>query len=169
MNNKVYIGIDNGVSGSIGIIFPDKEALFIKTPTKKVFKYTKKKQKVTRIDYTALVNILSVNITQEYKNNCFILLERPMVNPGRFVATSSALRSLEATLIALEQLSLPYQFIDSKEWQKELLPKGAKGAELKTASLEVGSRLFPHLKDLFSKQKDSDGMLIAEYAKRKNY
>jgi hypothetical protein len=87
-----------------------------------------------------------------------------MVNSTRFNATLSAIRALEATLIALEQAQWPYEYIDSKEWQKELLPKGLKGSdELKNASLDIGKRLFPEL----NIKKDADGLLIAEYLRRK--
>ena len=45
-------------------------------------------------------------------------------------------------------------YIDSKEWQKELLPSGCKGEELKTASRDIGCRLFPKYKDLIIKLID---------------
>ena len=108
------------------------------------------------------------------------MIERPMVNPCRFTATVSAVRALEATLIVLEALAIPYEYIDSKEWQRELLPKGlwkakltktgrtvqkAESADLKFASIEVAKRLFPNAPTL--KVGDADGMLIAEYARRK--
>jgi hypothetical protein len=87
-----------------------------------------------------------------------------MVNSTRFNASLSAIRALEATLIALEESKLPYEYIDSKEWQKHLLPKGLKGSdELKKASLDIGKRLFPSLE----LKKDADGVLIAEYLRRK--
>jgi len=91
----------------------------------------------------------------------FCLLERPMVNPGRFKATASALRALEATLIVLERLNIPFQYIDSKEWQRHLLPKGIEKDELKKAALDVARRLFPSVQT-----KDADSLLIAEYARR---
>jgi hypothetical protein len=88
-----------------------------------------------------------------------------MVNSTRFNATLSAIRALEATLIALERSQFPYEYIDSKEWQKVLLPKGLKGSdELKAASLDIGKRLFPSL-DI---KKDADGLLIAEYMRRRD-
>lgn len=86
-----------------------------------------------------------------------------MVNPGRFLATASALRACEATLIVIESLKIPYQWIDSKEWQKALLPSGLKGPQLKKASKEIGLRLFPNIQ---LKHEDYDGLLIAEYARR---
>jgi len=79
----------------------------------------------------------------------------------------SAIRALEATLIVIESLKISLAYIDSKEWQKPLLPNGTKGgAEQKKASLDIGSRMFPQFKEEFKKQKDADGMLIAEYCRR---
>lgn len=163
---KVYIGIDNGVTGSIGIC-TDGGATIFKTPVHSCLSYTKKKQNITRIKTEELKDLLKVN-TLNQRPLSFCLIERPMVNPGRFKATVSALRALEASLIVLEDLEIPYQYIDSKEWQKALLPSGLKGpAELKKASMEIACRLFPHLKDRIIKHKDGDGLLIAEYARRK--
>ena len=49
--------------------------------------------------------------------------------------------------------------------QKDMLPKGCKGEELKKASLDIGNRLFPSFKTV--KHPDRDGLLIAEWARRK--
>ena len=162
---KVYLGIDNGVSGSIGIITPT-EISNHKTPVFTQQDYVKKKANITRVDTIELLRILKEAIGDYKTEEVVIGIERPMVNPQRFVATKSALRALEATLVTIEQLGLPYQFLDSKEWQKVMLPKGATGEELKTVSLDIGKRLFPHLdtKGL----KDFDGILIAEYLRKTN-
>ena len=40
--------------------------------------------------------------------------------------------------------------------------------ELKKASLDIASRMFPTHIDTIKKQKDGDGILIAEYARLKN-
>lgn len=162
--NKIYFGIDNGVSGTIGVRSDDLTE-FIKTPTKSEQSYTKAKQNITRIKVETLVDFLSSFDTKDW----FAIIERPMVNPGRFKATVSALRAMEATLNVIELLGIPYQYIDSKEWQKVFLPKEAKGEELKTASKDVGCRLFPQFKELITKHGDADGLLIAEFAKRKNF
>lgn len=154
-----YIGIDNGVSGTIGILSKNSLAVSVPTPTRKEQNYTKTKKWVSRIDAPRLHALL-----EPYAGEALVLLERPMVNPGRFVATGSALRALEATLIVLEGLKLKPAFIDSKEWQKALLPPGLKGEALKSAAIDVAYKLFPHL----SRLKDADGLLIAEYCRRKN-
>ena len=159
---KVFIGIDNGVSGSIGIILGD-DSMFLPTPTFSQQNYTKAKQNITRIDVVALQKLLA-----PYKLcKVMVLLERPMVNPQRWVATASALRALEATLGVVELLGYGYDYIDSKEWQKALLPKGSKGDQLKKDSVTIGNRLFPKHEQVIRKQKDADGILIAEYCRRK--
>jgi len=167
MNNKTYIGIDNGVSGSIAFLFPDKEPIFQKVLTKKELNYTKKKGYITRIDFEAMDKFFDKIIYHDLQSQFFVAVERPMVNPTRFKATTSALRSLESILILIEEYNLSFRYIDSKEWQKDLLPAGLRGPELKTGSLEIGNRLYPQFKSV--KHPDRDGLLIAEYCKRKGY
>lgn len=160
--SKIYVGIDNGVSGTIGIVGEGIEPIFVKTPVKKEQDYTKTKKIITRLDYSKFMELFSgLN-----KNDICVVMERVMVNPTRFAATVSALRCHEAELIMIELLGCKHMFIDSKEWQKAMLPKGCTGDELKKASLDIGNRLFPQFEDV--KHPDRDGILIAEYARRKN-
>lgn len=155
---KTYVGIDNGVTGTVTII-GDNRVIHFPMPVKSEQSYTKAKQNITRIDYPALREALWNDIC--VATGVFCLLERPMVNPGRFKATVSAIRALEATLIVLERLSIPFQYIDSKQWQKALLPQGLDKVDLKKAAIDVARRLFPQVKT-----KDADSILIAEYARR---
>lgn len=167
---KTYIGIDNGVTGTISIL-SDDGIEHCPTPIRRELSYTKKKQYITRIDYTELLVLFS-NIIDE--DGIFCLIERPMINPMRWKASMSAIRALETTLIVLEETDIPYQYIDSKEWQNEFLPSGIvknkklKGSKkshlLKKAAVDIAKRLFPKIKT-----KDADSLLIAEYAKRKRY
>lgn len=157
---KTYIGIDNGVSGTIALISADRTE-FIKTPVEKVQDYTKAKKIISRLDALSFKAFLDgVEPSQT-----FALIERPMVNPTRFAATASALRCHEAMLIVIELLGIPYAFCDSKEWQREMLPKGFPDGETKFFSLQVGNRLFPQFREF--KHPDRDALLIAEYARRK--
>lgn len=159
---EISIGIDNGVSGSIGIITKDWSK-YLLTPTFSQQNYTKKKANITRIDWNALYEMLLPYSVL----NTFVLLERPMVNPMRFNASTSALRSLESTLVVIERLKLAHAYLDSKEWQKILLPQGIKGSdELKKASLDIGCRLFPQHAEMIKKHGDADGLLMAEYCRR---
>lgn len=160
---KVYIGVDNGVTGTIGIVGNDIQPMIFHTPVKKEQNYTKKKDNITRVDANGFADILK----QFDASDVMVVMERPMVNPTRFKATTSALRCFEAQLTLIEHLGFAYSYVDSKDWQKVLLPKGIKGAdEQKKASKDIGKRLFPSLADF--KHTDFDGLLIAEYARRAN-
>jgi len=157
-SRRIFIGIDNGVSGAVTILSESGEVfVHIKTPVKNCLNYTKKKAFHNRVNFRELNNTLSNIILA----TPFCMIERPMVNPMRWVASVSALRCLEATEIILEELQIPYQFIDSKEWQKVLLPSGLKGDQLKKAASDVAKRLFPKLNVV-----NADSLLIAEYCRR---
>lgn len=156
---RVFIGIDNGVSGAVTIINENGFVhIHVNTPVKNHLNYTKKKAFINRVDFNELRDILFDNIANDTP---FCMIERPMINPMRFNASISAIRCLEATEIILEELKIPYQFIDSKEWQKALLPSGLKKEELKRAANDVAKRLFPSLNIV-----NSDSVLIAEYCRR---
>jgi len=166
MSHDYHIGIDNGTSGTIGIIGPHGSQ-FIKTPIKKEQSYTKKKAGISRILFHEFRRFLMDNTEV---NKRFAVLERPLINPGMFKTSMSAMRTLEAEVLILESLKIPYMYCDSKEWQRELLPHGTKGSpELKKASMDIGCRLFPEHEVLIKKHKDADGILIAEWARRKNF
>jgi hypothetical protein len=153
-----YVGIDNGTSGSVGIIGSRTD--FFTMPIFTELSYTKEKKNISRINTELLKERLSG------LNNPIVLFERPMVNPGRFAATMSAMRALEATLIIVEQLGYARMYVDSKQWQTEMLPNGLKGDQLKLASKDIGKRLFPQFKDAY--KSDADSILIAEWARRSN-
>jgi hypothetical protein len=165
--NKIHIGIDNGVSGSIGII-PDhtRNAKYFKMPIVKKRDYQKGRVKhINRIDIFMLANNLKNHIDDFAK--CFFLLERPYTNPDHYDTTINAARAMEATLLTLEILGVAdrnIDFIDSKEWQRFFFPSGIRCREnLKRWSLEVGKREFQHINFV----DDADGLLIARYAQIK--
>ena len=165
-NNKLYLGFDNGTTASVGIVKQNCTPSLFSIPTKKELDYTKKKSYISRIDTKILYSIIEKKVADNERHNCLAGLERPMINPGRFKATISAARAFEAVVIVLEMLGIPIVFLDSSEWQKELLPSGLSGKELKKGSLDIGNRLFPMYLDF--KHPDRDGLLIAEYLKRNN-
>lgn len=158
---RAFIGVDNGISGSVGLIYSDGTYEFFRTPIKSAQDYTKKKKMVNRVQHLELTKILS-----KAGEGSMVMIERPMINSTRFHASMSAIRAYEVTITVLESLGLPYEICDSKEWQKPLLPIGAKGDELKKASLDVGNRMFPNTKNI--KHPDCDGMLIALFCKQKH-
>lgn len=165
--HRLFIGIDNGVTGTVGILGEGKP-LFLETPIRKEQNYTKKKDVITRIDIRELTSVLRHASEGLRPDEVVVGMERPMFNPQRYNATVSAARAFEAQLCVIETLGFPLVYLDSREWQKELLPHGVSGPELKKASKDVASRLFPGLSDAISGHGDGDGLLIAEHMRRNN-
>lgn len=159
-----FIGIDNGSTGTIGILDGDT-TIFVETPTTYMLNYQKSKVRhINRVDVPALKKLLE----QYNPLTTRVIIERPMINNFRFQASIAAARSLEATLIVLESLCFGYEYVDSGHWQKVLLPAGVKGApNLKKASKEIGLRMFPMHEETIKKHGDADALLIAEWARRR--
>ena len=165
---NLYIGIDNGVTGSIGFVGTEYDN-FVLTPTIKEQSYTKAKNLITRVDVVALKKLLedTMQSAKVSSNECMVIMERPLINPTMFKASISASRALEATLGIVEQLELPHIYVDSKQWQREMLPKGTTGTpELKKASKDIAERLYPRHKKIIDKHKDAAGLLIARWGKQ---
>ena len=168
MGHKLYIGVDNGTTGTIGWVGENIAPGMILTPTFKEQSYTKAKKIISRIDHMALKSEIIELMAGMIHEDVIVIMERPRINPMQFSTSISAARSLEATLCIVEDLGLPRMYCDSRDWQTVLLPKGTKGSpELKKASMDIGCRLFPSQADLIVKHKDADGLLIAEWARRK--
>jgi len=165
---NLYLGIDNGVTGSYALLDEKGIVLFHgKMPTKSELSYTKAKQNITRLDYPKwLILLHRFENETEAGSRIVATIERPMVNPMRFKASVSAVRCLEAVLIGLECIRATIIYLDSKAWQRDMLPKGIEKDELKVASFQVASRLFPKQETI---TKDiSDSILMAEWSRRKN-
>lgn len=169
MSHKIYIGIDNGVTGTIAWVGDDVESTIIETPVIKEQSYTKAKNIITRIDHVKLSEILGALLVNVTSSEGIVVIERPMINNTRFKASISAARSLESTLCVVENLGIPHMYVDSKDWQRKMLPAGIVGTpELKMASRDIGLRLFPSQNKLIRKHKDADALLIAEWSRREN-
>ena len=155
---RYIVAIDNGISGTVSVIDTEKwTSSFCKTPIYKTLSYTKKPQHIHRINWNELVANLP-------KSDALVVLERPLVNPRMFTATQSALRSLEATLIAVEYLGLDYIYMDSKEWAQEFLSSALIGKEqMKKGSMEVAIKLYPNHRSKIEAHGDGDSLLMARY------
>ena len=163
-DKRYFIGLDNGITGSATILDESKNVLLhAPMPTKRELSYTKTKQYISRLNVDEFKKYL--RILPNY-TNCVCGLERPMVMPGRFKATMSAMRCLEATLIALEDLKVSYFYLDSRQWQKVLLPQGVSGPELKTAALDIARRMYPNVKVT---KDTADSICIAEFLRQEKY
>ena len=180
MSHKWYIGIDNGTTGTIGWVGEGVHPTIIETPVRVEQSYTKSSKNTTRIDHERITALFKEIIGEHDPSEVLVVMERPFTgsfikgkngNGGRggFVANISAARAFEVTLVLVEQAKLPHEIVDSKQWQKVLLPKGVTGSEArKAASKDIGLRLFPDQEEVINQHKDADGLLIAEWARREN-
>lgn len=178
---KLYIGIDNGTTGTIGWVGEGVHPTIIETPVRVEQSYTKSSKKTTRIDHERLTALFKELIGEHDPSEVLVVMERPFTGSftkgrnakdkngdrGGFVANISAARAFEVTLVLVEQAKLPHEIVDSKQWQKVLLPNGVTGSDArKAASKDIGLRLFPDQEKVINKHKDADGLLIAEWARR---
>ena len=156
---RATIAIDNGTSGSIGII-AGPDATFFATPTKEALHYSKKGNAHQRIDVDEFTKALAPFTIMP----CRAYVERPFTAGPMFVNTMLlAARAYEASLIVLEGLGIGYETVDSKGWQAAMLP-GVKGSEnLKKASRLKGCQLYPGLAVYINKHGDADGLLMARH------
>jgi len=180
---NLYIGIDNGATGSVGIISsPSQHVAFFPVPIKTVPNYTKEVQMIGRIHLTELKKEIlgRIPVGDEYNIRC--LIERPFMAPvetiidehGKKVpsvnmiflkSSLNAHRSFEAVIILMESMKIGYEVVDSKAWQKQMLGNRIKGSKaLKEASKLKGIQMFPQFEDVINKHKDADGLLIASFA-----
>ena len=166
--NRTYIGIDNGPSGTVSVIYPDGKWNFRKTPVKNEQDYTKTVKYINRLDWDKFYKMLKS--VKKKSDNILVVLERPLKNSQMFNASISGIRVFEAQLVMIETLGLKFEVIDSKQWQTPLLPKMKKEPnrnkrrkKLKLASQNVGKRLYPGSEKV---HEDADGLLIAEWARR---
>ena len=155
---KTTIGIDNGPTGTIGILNDRFGALFEETPTQPCLHYGKKGTKTQRLNREELLRLL----TLLESSPIMAYLERPFT--GRFPAANiSAARFYEATIISLEDLGIGYRTIDSREWQLPMLGKVKGSANLKKASMMRGIEMFPSHAKAIKSHGDADGLLIASF------
>ena len=157
----IYVGIDNGVTGSVGWI--DKvtgEYGMALTPTMERAGYQKKAKLVRVLDREALIELLGGLLGLSAVR---VIMERPYTGPRRSTEISAA-RFDEHCTEVLERLSIPYEYVDSRQWQSKCLPHGISGsAKRKLFSLQIGSRMYPKVTDTINKRGDADGMFLAHF------
>lgn len=169
-----YIGIDNGVTGSIGWLRSsiDKKdegiriPSLIQTPVINTQDYQKTPAKINRIDHRTLKALFEYifRVSHFTEEPLRVIIERPFIAPNRFKQIASGMRALEATLISLElaqeaypSVKMKLMFTDVREWRKILGFQG-KAADTKVECQKYGEKHFPGLK---GNSKDYDGLLIA--------
>ena len=168
-SSSVFIGIDNGSTGSIGIQVYNANGVrtkyrFMETPTFMMQDYQKRAKRISQLDFDVLRRML-----RRYRDEgCEIhtAMERPTT--GKFFNTmicAARIHQQYIDLFTFMRVPMP-QVIDSKQWQEKFLPHGTRKEGLKRASLELALRRWPKYADVMSKHKDADGMWICEWMRK---
>jgi hypothetical protein len=170
MTDKLYVGIDNGVTGAMAALDAEGRIVHLAPlPVKTV-------GRMTTLD-TSEFRAQLTKITNGYRPH--ILVEAAqMFSPGKKALTSTW--CCYGSLMALLD-GYPWEPINPQTWQREMFAGHVREVDQKedgkqrkkTASIIVAQRLFPGAKltrSEKSKVLDSnlaDALLIASYARRK--
>lgn len=159
MSAHITAAVDNGSSGSIGILGPDG-SYFEPTPVIESLQ-GKAGKIVKRLDHLTFKELLAVRCDPAKTH---VYLERPFTAGPMFITTSIlAARCYEATLVVLEQLGYGYTTIDSKDWQRAILGDVKGSPALKKASQLRGMQMYPAHAAAIKSHGDADGLLIAHH------
>ncbi len=166
MKNTIFVGIDPGISGAIGLISPSGEASVKDMPIIVMEKKTKtKKGNVAykrEIDKAGLVAILKTLVGY----NVHIFLEKVGVMPGEgsvgAFSFGKGLGIIEGIIAALE---LPVTMVPPPTWKKVMMA-GVAGRD-KNASRFRCQEIFPKVDvKLVKHDGRAESLLLAEYGRR---
>lgn len=149
-----------GITPDSAAWFTPESSDFRPLPVTDVQDFYRCKSIISRVRSMDLLGLLAP-LPVEYATRAII--ERPASSMpfSRHVGT---VRRLEAVLVVLELLTIPYEFVDAKEWQRTVLPSGLKaGAPTRRASMDIGKRLFPQHSETINSIGHADALLLAEF------
>ena len=167
--NKLFIGIDPGSTGAIGMLLPLGAV------------------QVYDLDDPELIGRMQQIAAEVWEHPVIALIERQWTRPG-FRPVDNLLVSYGRWMGRLDALGLPYGEITPQQWQAVMFkstqkiyktvkvkkpkpgkPKSKKVLDSKATSLKLARQLFPQVADRLNRKKDSDradALLIAEYCRR---
>lgn len=162
---KLFLGIDNGVSGAIAAIDGEGKVVALQSlPVRKV-------GSDNTLDVVAFSELLAALVTGY---SPYAIAEQAQKFSKGTMALASTWRCWGMIQAVLELSRYPWEPINPSAWQKPMFSGHfrAKDQDTKSVSIEIAGRIFPHqslLPTLKSKRPDSglaDALLIAEFARR---
>ena len=91
---NIYIGWDNGSTGSIGIVSNEDKPIFLETPIRMVPNYTKEIQMIGRLDLVTIKKFLLPFMNTDYQVRC--LIERPFMSPVTAISYEEFMKEVPA-------------------------------------------------------------------------
>lgn len=153
----IYIGIDPGLSGAVGVIYADGAGHVFDTPVCLVD--TKRKY---------LVGAMALLLKPYAEHDeVFAVLENVHSMPKQGVASSFSFGEGKGMWEGiLGAFNIPFDLVSPQRWKKEMLADQGKE---KSAARYKAMQLFPSIATQFARVKDdgrAEALLMAEYGKR---
>jgi crossover junction endodeoxyribonuclease RuvC len=155
----IFIGIDPGLSGAVGVINKDAMVEIFDVPTIEM----KKGKKVGRdYDTNGMADII-----RKYSNeDCTCFLEKVSAMPGQGVTSMFGFgKGYGIWQGIIASFRIPLTLVTPQAWKKEIM----QGIGDKDAARMRAGQLFPSKSSFFSRKKDdgrAEALLIAEYGRR---
>jgi hypothetical protein len=170
MNDRLFIGIDNGISGACAALSPEGNVVYLAPlPVTKV-------GAMTVLD-AAEFQIQLASLCDPYRPH--ILIEPAQLFSAGIKGIASTWMCWGALRAILEISGYSWEPVNPQRWQREMFVDHVRAVDqkedkkAKQASILVAGRLFPGTKLVRTEKSrvpDSglaDALLIAEYARRK--
>ena len=169
----IYLGIDPGVTGAVGVVTSDGDAKAWNLPTK-VRERATENGKVRRcLDPVVLCELLN-----DYDPlGCVVVVERTQAGMKGAIANYSLGHSSGVIMGVLAALGFKFQEVRPQEWKRTFgllatkaergLPKQVRTKQAKGSSRKVAQALFPGVS--LDRVKDdglAEALLLAEWGRR---
>ena len=160
----IYLGIDPGITGAIGVLFPYEEQAVYDLPVMQNVRAAEKGRKRMHLDPGDLTELLSIFDPRE----CRVVVEYTQAGMKGALANYSLGHSSGVIMGVLSSLGFTYDMVRPQEWKKEfkLLKKGKEKRD-KDESRLCAVALFPTL--ALTRKKDhgrAEAILLAEWGRR---
>lgn len=165
MSHSFFVGVDPGADGGVCIMTPSGEILdLFPMPTSQ----GATKREVEAIEIEARVDLVATDLLFNSTEDAaipFVAIEKVGPFPGSSATGAFTFgRNFEAVVTWCKILSYPFELVDPKRWQKEILAGTAKG---KDAVLSWARKSFPDRAALLGKHDGmGDAVAICEFIRR---
>lgn len=183
---RVYIGIDNGISGAIAVVSEDRNAAFVLPIPIVSHSATKRKrdkktgQMVTAVkksnsyDTDGLANLF-VLLRQNYDIRGVYLEQAQVMHRDGKVSAGKVMVGFGIMQGVLAALGIGYSLVAPQTWQSRLI-KGVIGVDTKERAFKVAKTIYPFMHDSLARVNRNgrteindgacDAILLAELALR---
>ncbi len=160
-NNRIYIGVDNGLSGGIAML-QNRKILELTTMPTIVGSNNRNEYDIQEI----------LKILEKHKKDATIIIEKAQAMPKLGTVQAFSFGKLYGIMLGLvNALKMSYSIVHSRTWQKEMF-RDISSENTKQASVTVARQLYPEQSFLATKRSKkmhhglTDAVLIAEFGRR---